>query len=337
MRNKVTERLARGERLTVLLADPQAIRRQALARRPGRHRVAEAASLHEAYLLAESLEPEVIALAADFLGQAEAEGILRLAQILGASAFAYADRARPPARTPLRDRLVCIAQTADDGLEDLLARLDDPRAVIGADQAEGGLPELILIGASTGGIAAIEEVLAAFPADCPPTLVVQHMRDGYIARLVQRLDQRCRPRVLEATEGLALQRGMIAFASDEQRHLTVAGRAMPRCALIDSAPCHGHRPAVDPLFQSATPFGPRVAAALLTGMGSDGAAGLGALHRAGAFTIAQDAATSTVWGMPRVAVESGAAEVVLPLPQIGAALLAGRRTGAQPLAGARSW
>jgi two-component system chemotaxis response regulator CheB len=237
----------------------------------------------------------------------------------------------------LRESLVCLPLRPAEGVEDLLARMADPRAALGADAGVAILPELILIGASTGGITAIEEVLSSFPADCPPTLVVQHMRDGYIPRLVQRLDDRCRPRVVEATGGLSLRRGTIAFASDESRHLTVAGKAVPRCALSATAPVHGHRPAVDPLFLSATAFGDRVAAALLTGMGSDGAAGLGALRRAGAFTIAQDEATSTVWGMPRVAIESGAAEIVLPLARIGPALLAGRSALVPHAVGGRPW
>ena len=315
-----------GDRRTVVLADPSSSRRQRLARRTRQHRVIEAATLQEVYPLAEELGPDVLALASDFLAEPEVEGILRLARMLDATVFAYADTGQSILRTPIRERLTCIAVQPADGVDDLLARLSDPEAQIAATTGDAALPELILIGASTGGITATEAVLSTFPADCPPTLVVQHIRDGYVAGLVRRLDLVCLPRVVEATQGLPLTRGMIAFAADESRHLTLAGTTRPRCALVATPPRQGHRPAVDPLFESAVPWAPQVAAALLTGMGSDGAAGMGALRAAGAFTIAQDQATSVVWGMPRAAAESGAAAVVLPLPQIGPALLAGARS-----------
>lgn len=191
---------------------------------------------------------------------------------------------------------------------------------------------MILIGASTGGIAAIETVLSAFPADCPPTLVVQHIRDGFVPGLVRRLDNCCRPRVVEAMDGLRLRRGTVFFAADTTRHLTVTGLSAPRCTLLDAPPRHGHRPAVDPLFESAQSWARQVSAAVLTGMGADGAAGLAALRRAGAHTIAQDRQSSVVWGMPRAAVEAGGAAEVLPLDRIGAALLAPQPRQADHLA-----
>ncbi len=185
-------------------------------------------------------------------------------------------------------------------------------------------PELILLGASTGGITALETVLSVFPADCPPTLVVQHIRPGFIESTIQRLELRCRPRIVPARENSPIAPGYVYVAADPDRHLTLCGRAVPRCRMVASPPCHGHRPSVDRLFESAVPYAPRTTAALLTGMGVDGAAGLAALRAAGAFTIAQDRATSVVWGMPRAAVEIGAAAAVLPIERIGEALLLGR-------------
>jgi two-component system chemotaxis response regulator CheB len=220
-----------------------------------------------------------------------------------------------------------------DGVDDLLARLADPRTHLDPGTADSRLPDMILIGASTGGIAAIETVLASFPADCPPTLVVQHIREGFVSGFVQRLNTRCRPRVVEATDGDRLCRGTVYLAADAERHLVVAGQTTPRCQLLAAAPRHGHRPAVDPLFESALPLARGVAAALLTGMGSDGAQGLGALRQAGAHTIAQDRETSIVWGMPRAAVERGAAAQVLPIDRIGAALLSGVAASSARLAG----
>lgn len=322
--NKLPLSSAAHASLTVLLADPQQKRREHLVRRPGHHRVVEAASLHEVYQLAEALIPDALVLTTDFLNEPEFEGIMRLATLLRTPVIAYADQGLSTARSPQRAGVIWIARNPDDGLSELLARMAGSRAVPDEPAQSSPLPELILIGASTGGIAALETILSSFPVDCPPTLVVQHIRDGFIPRLVQRLDARCRARIVEATDGMALRRGTIAFAADDARHLTVAGKGVPRCALIAAEPNQGHRPAVDPLFESGTHYGAKVAAALLTGMGSDGARGLGSLRRAGALTIAQDQATSTVWGMPRVAVEIDAADLVLPLAQIGTALLGGR-------------
>lgn len=311
-------------RQIVLVADSRNNRRLQLIRRAGQNAIIEAASLNEIYPLAEEMAPNFLALSADFLMEPECEGVIRLARMLGSRIFFYVTDSDALIKSRLREGSICVPMEAGDGLVDLLARLEDPRVHITADSGQLELPEMILIGASTGGVSAIETVLASFPSDCPPTLVVQHMRDGFVPGLVQRLNKRCRPRVVEASDGQTLMRGTIYFASDSERHLAVSGKVTPRCALVPSPPRHGHRPAVDTLFESAVPFANRVAAALLTGMGTDGAIGLGALRLAGAHTIAQDRKTSTVWGMPRAAVEAGAAACVLPPDRIGSSLLAGR-------------
>lgn len=332
MTNSRTDQKAR-QRLVVLLADPKAVRRRQLLRGPLSHEVIEAASLTEAFPLAEDLAPSILALSADFLVEPEIEGLIRLAGLLEATVFLYADEGIAPGHSPLRQRPRCVPLRPSDGLDDLLLRLAGPPAPCDAPKGGSTLPELLLIGASTGGIAALETVLMAFPADCPPTLVVQHIREGFVSGLVQRLNLRCRPRVVEALDDQPLRRGTVYFAADAERHLTVAGRATPRSALRALPPCHGHRPAVDPLFESALPFASRLSAAILTGMGSDGARGMQALRRAGAHTIAQDRATSIIWGMPGAAVEAGAVEAVLPIEQIGPALLAGRHRAGSLLAG----
>ncbi|WP_444738157.1 CheB methylesterase domain-containing protein [Paracoccus sp. NSM] len=332
MTNWGTDQQAR-QRQVVLLADPKAARRRQLLRGPLRHDVIEAASLTEAFPLAEELAPRILALSADFLVEPEIEGLIRLAVLLEATVFLYAEEGSAPGPSAFRPRPRCVPLRPADGLDDLLLRLAAPSAPCDAAKCESILPELVLIGASTGGIAALETVLMAFPADCPPTLVVQHIREGFVSGLVQRLNLRCRPRVVEALDDQPLRRGTIYFAADAERHLTVAGRATPRSALQALPPCQGHRPAVDPLFESALPFASRLSAAILTGMGSDGARGMQALRHAGAHTIAQDRATSIIWGMPRAAVEAGAAEAVLPIEQIGPALLAGRYRNGSLLAG----
>lgn len=311
------------QRMVVILADPQAPRRRHLLRGHQSHQVLQAASLNEIYPMAEEMVPDILAMAADFLAEPEMEGVIRLAELLGTAVLFYAEQGTIPLRIPLPDRAPLVPLRPQDRIDDLLAGRAGGGAGTTIMEGQADLPELVLVGASTGGIAAIETVLTAFPADCPPTLVVQHIRDGFIPGLVQRLNLRCRPRIVEASHGLALQRGTVYFAADAERHLTVSGPVTPRCALVATAPVHGHRPAVDPLFESALARGRRVSAALLTGMGTDGALGLAALRRAGAHTIAQDRRTSIVWGMPGAAVAADAAVAVLPIDRIGQALLAG--------------
>ena len=182
---------------------------------------------------------------------------------------------------------------------------------------------LLAIGASTGGTEAIREVLAQMPADAPATVIVQHIPPAFSAPFAERLDRHSRMTVLQAEDGQPLLAGH-AYLAPGGRHLRVA-RSGARwiCRLGDEEPVRRHRPSVDVLFESvAAHAGRNASAALLTGMGDDGAAGLLALRRAGAATLAQDEATSVVWGMPGAAVALDAAAEVVPLAQIAARLLA---------------
>jgi two-component system chemotaxis response regulator CheB len=185
-----------------------------------------------------------------------------------------------------------------------------------------GQPAVILIGASTGGIDALISVLSQFGANCPPTLVVQHTGAGFGESLAALLDRQCHANVSLAKDGAPLEHGHIHIGAGLRRHLTLSDRGPLRCALVDGLPVSGHLPSVDMLFRSGTALGAKVTAALLTGMGRDGADGLLALRRAGAHTIAQDQESSVVYGMPRAATELGAASQILPLNQIGRALQA---------------
>jgi two-component system chemotaxis response regulator CheB len=180
---------------------------------------------------------------------------------------------------------------------------------------------VIVVGASTGGPQALLELLRGLPADGPPVLVVQHIVPGFVQGLVAWLASAAAPRrVVVATEGAAPEAGFVYVAPSEG-HLVVEDA---RLRIDASPPRGGHRPSVDVLFESAARgLGASCVGVLLTGMGSDGAQGLLALRRAGAETIAQDEATSCVYGMPRVARELGAACRVLPLPEIAPALCAG--------------
>ncbi len=181
---------------------------------------------------------------------------------------------------------------------------------------------LLAIGASTGGTEAIRNVLAAMPADAPATVIVQHIPAAFSAPFAERLHRHSRMTVVEAQDGQPLLAGH-AYVAPGGRHLRVVrSGARWHCRLGDDDPVRRHRPSVDVLFESvAAHAGANASAALLTGMGDDGARGLRALRDAGARTTAQDEATSVIWGMPGAAVAMGAAESVLPLQQVAGFLL----------------
>lgn len=179
----------------------------------------------------------------------------------------------------------------------------------------------IVIGASTGGVEALYTVLAGLPKDCPPTFVVQHMRPNYVEGFVAGLNRACCATVAMAADREPARTGYIYVAPPGDYHLELAGQSALIMRLVQSPPVQGHRPAADRLFQSAAQLPRPPAAALLTGMGRDGAEGLLCIRHAGGPTIAQDEATSIVYGMPRAARDINAADHILPLPAIAGALL----------------
>ena len=182
--------------------------------------------------------------------------------------------------------------------------------------------QLVVIGSSTGGVEALRTILPQLPEGMPPIAVVQHI-SAYFSRVVaQRLDQVCGYRVCEAEEGMPLHPGLCVIAPGD-RHLAVGWQGDAyRVRLLETPPVHHCRPAVDVLFRSAAESAGRLAtAALLTGMGTDGAVGMRAIRNAGGRTIAQDEASCVVFGMPRAAIELGAADQTVPLPGIAAAIV----------------
>ena len=194
---------------------------------------------------------------------------------------------------------------------------------------------VVLIGASTGGVDALERVLGGLPASGPPVLVTQHMPGSFLASFAERLNGQTGPEVTLARPGAPVAPGRVYIAPGGETHLVLEGApGRFRCGLAAGERVSGHRPSVDVLFRSALRHAPEVVAVLLTGMGRDGAEGMAALREAGAHTIGQDAATSVVYGMPRVAAELGGVAEVRPLDAIRGAILratagpAGRGVGA---------
>ncbi len=176
---------------------------------------------------------------------------------------------------------------------------------------------LIAIGASTGGTVALHKIIEALPDNLPPVVIVQHMPPVFTRMFADSLDRTSAPHVVEAEDGMALGPGMVAVAPGD-RHLTLRftqGSYVAR--LSDEAKVSGHRPSVDVLFHSvAQEAGRDGLGVLLTGMGRDGADGLLDLRKRGGHCIAQDEASSVVWGMPREAWLLGAAERLVPLDRM---------------------
>ncbi|WP_438750210.1 protein-glutamate O-methylesterase CheB [Pararhizobium sp. O133] len=193
--------------------------------------------------------------------------------------------------------------------------------------------KIIAIGSSTGGVEALISVLQKFPANCPPTVITQHMPHTFTKSFAERLNRLCAPTVQEATDGARLEIGKIYLAPGGERHLQVVNPSSPSCRLLDREPVNGHRPSVDVLFDSVAELAGRNAVGvILTGMGRDGASGLLKMRHAGARTFGQNEKTCVVYGMPRVAFELGAVETQLPLSSIGEEVLkstAARREGSE--------
>lgn len=193
-----------------------------------------------------------------------------------------------------------------------------PMAQVGA----GKLRDVVIaVGASTGGVEALFSLIGALPPDCPPVLVVQHMPAAFTTGFALRMDRDCRVKVVEAQHGMQLQRGTVYIAPGGDRHMELVGGSSGTIRLLPGDLVSGHRPSVDVLFRSITPLGSRAVGVILTGMGSDGAAGLKAMRDVGARTLGQSRESCVVYGMPRVASELGAVEREVSLSAMPEAIL----------------
>jgi len=179
-------------------------------------------------------------------------------------------------------------------------------------------PQIVAIAASTGGPAALQIIFSHLPATIPtPIVVVQHIADGFVEAMADWLSQSARPRLVVAEPEMPLEPGTI-YIAPSQKHLGFRGE---RLMLSDDPPIGGFRPSGTYLFRAvASAFGGAAVGVILTGMGRDGVDGLVALRGAGGFVIAQDEATSVVYGMPQEAVRAGAADIVLPIGEVADAI-----------------
>ena len=231
-------------------------------------------------------------------------------------AAAVARVSRRVARTPVGDRTLpprgaALVSVARNGSPAPLARSPGPVS-----------DKTIVIGASTGGVEALREVLMPLPEDMPPILIAQHMPRGFTRTFAQRLDTQCRIRVKEADDGETLAHGSAYIAPGDWHLLVERRQGRLAIRLSDGPPVNRHRPSVDPLFRTAAQTaGSKCIGVMLSGMGADGAQAMLELRQKGAHNIAQDEASCVVFGMPKQAIAAGAVHDVLPLSEISARLV----------------
>ena len=200
--------------------------------------------------------------------------------------------------------------SASHGADSVLGKAPPPRKLRTTDR-------IIAIGASTGGTEAIKDVLVQCPADTPGIVIAQHIPKAFSTPFARRMDSCCPMTVYEAEDGQQILPGHVYIAPGDRHLLVVRDGARYVCRLDDGLPVNRHKPSVDVLFRSvAQQCGANAIGVILTGMGKDGALGLKEMREAGSPTIAQDEASSVVWGMPGEATAIGAAVQVLPLKDI---------------------
>jgi two-component system chemotaxis response regulator CheB len=185
---------------------------------------------------------------------------------------------------------------------------------------------VVCVGASTGGTEALRVMLEQLPANSPGIVIVQHMPEKFTAAFAQRLNSLCEVEIKEAENGDPVLRGHVLIAPGD-RHMLLERQGARYMVSVRTGPLVSrHRPSVDVLFRSAArSAGGNAMGVIMTGMGDDGARGMAEMHAGGAYTVAQDEATSVVFGMPKEAIAHGGVDRVVPLDQIAREILAADR------------
>ncbi|WP_417789119.1 protein-glutamate methylesterase/protein-glutamine glutaminase [Terasakiella pusilla] len=338
--------------ISVLVVDDSALIRQLLTtileRDPGIHVVGTAPDAHKARELIKKLNPDVLTLDIEMPKMNGIEFLkkimsLRPMPVLMVSSLTQAGAditfqaleigAVDFVAKPQND----IQSSLEDMSEELISKVkiaaqarikpydaDTFASIAPIDQKTHCISnrELIVMGASTGGVEALRCVLQALPADMPPILIVQHMPKQFTANFARRLDQLCQVAVVEAQDGMTVERGHVYIAPGDA-HLTLEKAADGyHCCVADSGKVCGHMPSVDVLFASVVKLAAdKTVAVMLSGMGKDGAEAMFQLKSNGAYTIGQDEKSCVVYGMPKAAFEKGAIDLQLDLKDIAGELV----------------
>ncbi|WP_220185062.1 chemotaxis-specific protein-glutamate methyltransferase CheB [Paracoccus sp. S1E-3] len=310
--------------------------------------VGEASDAAEARAAISSLSPDVLTLDVEMPGQSGLDFLRELMRLRPLPVVMVSSETQKGSAAAIealcRGAVECVGKPRMGEAANAFADL--PTLVVGASSANlrkrGPAPagpiamparpfrwnnKIVLIGSSTGGVDALETIISGMPANCPPMLITQHMPASFLASFAQRMNMRYAPHVVLAENNAPIVQGTIQLAPGGDHHLAMMPGLRPRAALIASEKVSSHRPSVDVLFDSALGMAERIVAAILTGMGADGALGMLNLRRAGATCLAQDEASSVVWGMPRMAWCNGGAEKLVPLNGMAAELLAATERG----------
>jgi two-component system chemotaxis response regulator CheB len=238
------------------------------------------------------------------------ESRARICDIVKSAAHARVGRASRPVAAKVPPKLTADAILAKPNSSAMIQTTD----------------KVVVVGASTGGTEALREFLEAMPLDAPGIAIVQHMPAEFTARFAERLAGMCRIAVKEAADNDSVLRGQALIAPGNRHLLLKRSGARYFVEVRDGPLVSRHRPSVDVLFRSAARYaGRNVVGVIMTGMGDDGAKGMLEMRQAGAYTIAQDEATSVVFGMPAEAIKLSAVQQVLPLGRIAAEVVARAR------------
>lgn len=228
--------------------------------------------------------------------------------------FGLAEKSRE-----LADKVKMAGRARVRAQQDQIGR---PQKVLTPAAGYSSTEMIVAIGASTGGVEALTEVLTALPAASPAVILTQHMPAAFTRTFARRLNGICAVNVVEATDGTRILPGHVYLAPGDQHLRITRNGANYVCSVGGQDRVTGHCPSVDVLFHSvAEVAGQNAIGIILTGMGKDGANGLLAMRNAGAATIGQDEATSVVYGMPKVALEAGAVKIQLPISKITSNIL----------------
>lgn len=340
--NKLTQ--VRAPKRVVIVDDSPTLRRlirHVLSASPELEVVGEAGDAYEARQVIKAVEPDVITLDVEMPGMSGIDFLARLMRLRPLPVVMLSSLTQPNTEQSIKALSIgAIDVFGKPGIQDQTRWASLPQLVYDAascrpaalqpspaqpvapavPQDRSSHPALIALGASTGGVQALETVLRGFPALCPPTVIVQHMPEGFLASFAQRLNARLPFSVSLVADGVPPIWGQVYLAPGGEHHIRLAQDGK-KLLLSQGAPVSGHRPSVDVFFESVAVSHIPAVAALLTGMGRDGAAGLLSIKRSGRRTFAQSEASCVVYGMPKAAVHLGAVDHQLPLNEISGAVL----------------